>query len=339
MEGEVQDLAPWEVPPDESYWQALLSEGEYDASSATLAEESDPRTDAQQESLLSQQSAGLDQSESLPRVTSGDPDVWHTFVECQAEGKLVELPVVGYNRGGLLVLWDDVEGFVPASQLCEGAPYGDEQSRQEWLAAQVQNTLTLKAIEVDPAQNRLILSERAAKRAQPTDESVLDTLDAGDVCWGRVTNLCAFGAFVDLGGVEGLIHISELSWGRVSHPADVLQSGQEVQVYVLNVDPERGRVGLSVKRLHPDPWETVDSRYTVGQIVEGRVTNVVNFGAFVRLEEGLEGLIHVSELSRPDSAMGWPISEGDSIQVCIMNIDKSRHRMGLSLESAFPPGV
>jgi small subunit ribosomal protein S1 len=119
----------------------------------------------------------------------------------------------------------------------------------------------------------------------------------------------------------------------------MLQSGQEVQVYILNVDPDRGRIGLSVKRLVPDPWETVDSRYAVGQVVEGTVTNVVNFGAFVRLEEGLEGLIHISELSSPDSPMQWPISEGDSVQVSIMNIDKSRHRMGLSLESTFPAGV
>ena len=169
--------------------------------------------------------------------------------------------------------------------------------------------------------------------------SLLDRLKAGDVCWGRVTNLCAFGAFVDLGGMGGLIHISELSWGRVSHPADMLHSGQEVKVYVLNVDPGRGRIGLSIKRLGSDPWETVDSKFTVGQVVEGTVTNVVNFGAFVRLEEGLEGLIHISELSGPDSPMHWPINEGDSVQVCIMSIDKSRHRMGLSLETSFPAGT
>jgi small subunit ribosomal protein S1 len=339
MDGEVKDLAPWEVPPDESYWQALLSEGEYDPGRAAPEEGSDPCTDAEQEVLLSQQAADLDPSQSLSGLTSGDPDVWHTFIEYQAQERLIELPVVGYNRGGLLVLWDGIEGFVPASQLCEGAPYGDEHMRQDWLAAQVESSLTLKVIEVEPAQNRLILSEKAAKRTQPTDLSVLDRLKAGDVCSGRVTNLCAFGAFVDLGGMEGLIHISELSWGRVSHPSDMLHSGQEVKVYVLNVDLERGRIGLSIKRLGPDPWETVDSRFTVGQVVEGMVTNVVNFGAFVRLEEGLEGLIHVSELSGPDSPMQWPINEGDSVQVCIMSIDKSRHRMGLSLETSYPAGA
>lgn len=333
MEGEVKELAPWEVPPDESYWQALLSEGEHDIRAATPDEGTDPCVDAEHDPLFTQQVVNLGQGRNSPGPAADDPNTWHTFLEYQAQEKPVELQVVGYNRGGLLVQWDGVEGFVPASQLCEGAPYSDEQMRQKWLAAQVESTLTLKVIEVEPAQNRLILSERAVKRTQPTDLSVLDRLDAGDVCWGRVTNLCAFGAFVDLGGVEGLVHISEISWGRVSHPEDVLQSGQEIQVYVLNVDRERGRIGLSVKRLCPDPWETVDSRYMVGQIVEGTVTNVVNFGAFVRLEEGLEGLIHVSELGGPDLPVHWPVSEGDSIQVCIMNIDKSRHRMGLSLES------
>jgi small subunit ribosomal protein S1 len=136
---------------------------------------------------------------------------------------------------------------------------------------------------------------------------------------------------VDLGGVEGLIHISELSWGRVSHPSDALQSGQEIDVYVLNVDRERGRVGLSLKRLCPDPWHTVESKYEIGQVVEGTITNIVNFGAFVRIEEGLEGLIHTSELSDPASSFQHDIREGEVVRVRIVSIDRPRHRMGLSL--------
>jgi small subunit ribosomal protein S1 len=161
---------------------------------------------------------------------------------------------------------------------------------------------------------------------------VLDDLHAGEVCEGCVTNLCTFGAFVDLGGIEGLIHISELSWGRVGHPSDVLQSGQAVEVYVLNVDRDQGRIGLSLKRLQPDPWDSVEERYSVDQVVEGIVTNIVNFGAFVRLEEGLEGLIHTSELTGEMMPSLYTLREGESVQVRINSIEGSRHRIGLSLE-------
>jgi small subunit ribosomal protein S1 len=147
-----------------------------------------------------------------------------------------------------------------------------------------------------------------------------------------VTNLCSFGAFVDLGGLEGLIHVSELSWGRVDHPSDVLEPNQSVDVYVLNIDRERGRVGLSLKRLLPDPWQSVEERYCVGQTVEGIVTHVVVFGAFARIEEGLEGLIHVSELAEGDFLHPRNVvQEGDTVTARILNIDSARRRMGLSL--------
>jgi small subunit ribosomal protein S1 len=147
-----------------------------------------------------------------------------------------------------------------------------------------------------------------------------------------VTNLCSFGVFVDLGGLEGLVHVSELSWGRVEHPGDVLEPGQPVEVYVLNVDRERKRVGLSVKRLQPDPWQSVEERYRVGQIVEGVVTHVVDFGAFARVEEGLEGLIHVSELAEGNFLHPRNVvQEGDIVAVRVLNIDGARRRMGLSM--------
>jgi small subunit ribosomal protein S1 len=263
---------------------------------------------------------------------AGEPGCWTIFAEYQTEGKLVSLEVESYNRGGLLVRWMDVVGFVPASQLCDGIRYGDEGERLQDLSTRVESSLTLKVIEVDATKNRLILSERAARHIEEPDLNVLDELNPGDVCHGRITNLCTFGAFVDLGGVEGLIHISELSWGRVSHPADVLQSGQEVEVYVLNVDRSQGRVGLSLKRLLPDPWNSVEERYQVGQVVEGEITNLVNFGAFVRLEEGLEGLIHASELGGPSGSGIHSLREGDLVMVRINSIEGSRHRIGLSLD-------
>jgi small subunit ribosomal protein S1 len=198
--------------------------------------------------------------------------------------------------------------------------------------------LRLKIIELDPEQSRFVLSERATSSDEDRRKALLDRLSPGDVCQGRVTNLCSFGAFVDLGGLEGLVHVSELTWGRVDHPQDVLESGQPVEVYVINVDRGRGRVGLSLKRLQPDPWQFVEERYRVGQIVDGVVTHVVDFGAFARVEEGLEGLIHVSELA--DGDVSHPrnvISEGDVVRALVINIDSERRRMGLSLRQLDEP--
>ena len=150
---------------------------------------------------------------------------------------------------------------------------------------------------------------------------------------------------MDLGGIEGLIHISEISWDRVSHPSDVLEPGQDVTVYVVGVKPEERRIALSLKRLHPDPWAQIEDRYHVGDIVEGTITNVVGFGAFVRVEDGLEGLVHVSELA--DASVSHPrhvVREGERVRVRVLNIDKDKHRFGLSLrqthakEGAAPGG-
>jgi small subunit ribosomal protein S1 len=244
----------------------------------------------------------------------------------------VSLLVVGYNRGGLLVEWSSLRGFVPASQLVDFPSIPDGPSRRAELAARVGQRLTLRVIELDAEQNRLILSERAA-RAQPGERAELLTrVRPGDTVSGVVTNLCDFGAFVDLGGLEGLIHISEMSWGRVGHPADLVQRGHQVEAYVLSVHPDAGRIALSLKRLRPDPWETVHLRYRVGETVSGTVTNVVDFGAFARIEEGLEGLIHVSELAEghflhPRNV----VSEGQTIQARILHIDGRARRMGLTL--------
>jgi small subunit ribosomal protein S1 len=214
--------------------------------------------------------------------------------------------------------------------------YRDPRERVSKLSDRIGDSLTLCLIEVDVEQQRLVFSERAATNGPSSPVSLLNTLRPGDTCQGRVTNLTAFGAFVDLGGMEGLIHISEMSWDRVRHPGDVLHPGQEVTVYVVGVNPDERRIALSLKRLRPDPWKGVESRYQVGQIVEGTVTNVVSFGAFVRLEEGLEGLIHISELAEgsflhPRSV----VHEGDKVQVRVLNIDKHNHRLGLSLRQAY----
>src|SRR5690606_30896634 len=206
--------------------------------------------------------------------------------------------------------------------------------RRKLLGERIGETLSLRVIELNEEQNRLILSERAARALPGERADLLTRLRVGDTCSGHITNLCEFGAFVDLGGVEGLIHISELSWGRVGHPSDILTRGQFVEVYVLDVNKDAGRIALSLKRLHPDPWETVHERYHIGETVTGVITNVVDFGAFARIEEGLEGLIHVSELAEghflhPRNV----VQEGQEITARILSIDGRARRLGLTLRS------
>jgi small subunit ribosomal protein S1 len=212
----------------------------------------------------------------------------------------------------------------------------DAEERKAELASRIGEKLKLRVIEVDREKGRLILSERQLALGGRSADDVWERICEGDVCRGLVTNLCSFGTFVDLGGVEGLIHISEMSWGRVAHPRDVLRSGDEVEVYVLSVDRERQRIALSLKRLQPDPWSLVEERYKVDQLIEGTITNVVSFGAFARIEEGLEGLIHISELAEGDFLHPRNVvKEGDRVTVRILDIDSARHRLRLSLRQAW----
>jgi small subunit ribosomal protein S1 len=269
---------------------------------------------------------------SLARSFSAE-NRWAEAQELMSRGEVLELPVVGCNRGGLLVGWNGLRGFVPASHLLALTPSAEEETRREELRHFVGTRLSLRIIELDPDSDRFVLSERATQVEIGHHDDVLSNLQPGDICEGRVTNLCSFGAFVDLGGFEGLVHISELSWGRVGHPSDILEPGQTVAVYVLSVEPERERAGLSIKRLQPNPWQSVEEQYRVGQTVEGSVTHVVDFGAFVQVEEGLEGLIHVSELASGNPCDPRQIlHEGDDVLVEVLNIDSARRRIGLRLE-------
>jgi small subunit ribosomal protein S1 len=260
---------------------------------------------------------------------------WAEIRRIMDNDEVLTLPVIGYNRGGLLVEWRNLRGFVPASQLTDFPATPNNLVRRNALLERVGQTLKLRVIELSQEQNRLILSERAAQVQAGERADILKRLQPGDIVTGFVTNLTDFGAFVDLGGLEGLIHISELSWGRVGHPEDILERGQQVDVYVLDVDRVNARIALSIKRLRPDPWATVAERYQIGQIIEGTITNVVDFGAFACIEEGLEGLIHVSELAEghflhPRNV----VSEGQRIQARILSIDNRARRLGLSLRLA-----
>lgn len=250
---------------------------------------------------------------------------WPHIHELYHNDAIVELQVVGNNQGGLLVQGENINGFVPSSHLLN----------PDDILEYLQQSITLKVIEYDQERCRVVFSERAAQSGPGERLKLLDTLDEDTCVEGVVTTLTDFGAFVDLGGMEGLIHISELSWGRVDHPSDVVAVGDQVEVYVLSVDRENQKVALSLKKMCENPWETIADRYQTGQIVQAVVKNIVSYGAFVRIEEGVDGLIHVSELGvEGDNLSPWDILQKDqAVQVEIINLDPQSQRLGLSLEA------
>lgn len=258
---------------------------------------------------------------------------WRRLQQVYEASDLIHAQVVNYNKGGLLVNLDGVRGFVPASQV-SGISRGPETQKQSDMARMVGQELQLKIIEINRNRNRLILSERQAVQEvrEVKKDELLSLLEEGDIRTGTVSSVCDFGAFVDIGGADGLVHLSELSWSRVKHPSEVLKVGDKVQVYILSIDNERKRIALSVKRTQEEPWATVNERYQLGQAVACTITQLASFGAFARVEDGIEGLIHVSELG--DERVQHPrdvVQEGDVIEARIIRIDPARKRMGLSL--------
>src|SRR5713226_5227551 len=256
------------------------------------------------------------------------------------DGELLKARVIDYNKGGLIVDVAGIRGFVPISQILnlkreEVASGGENQETAAKLQSMKDKELQLKIIEINRARNRLILSERLAQQEwrQRRREELLDELKPGEVRRGVVSNLANFGAFVDLGGADGLVHISQLAWSRVNHPSEVLKVGQEVEVQVLSVDKDKKKIALSIKRAEVDPWTTVEQRYTPGQVVTGVVTKIAPFGAFARIEDGIEGLIHLSELM-PGMDPKASLHEGQQLQLRILRIDAERRRLGLSLRQA-----
>src|SRR6266496_2048503 len=265
---------------------------------------------------------------------------WRIAEEQYKNSELLKAKVIDYNKGGLIVDVSGIRGFVPISQILnlkreEVASGGENQETAAKLQSMKDKELQLKIIEINRARNRLILSERLAVQEwrQRRREELLDELKPGEVRKGVVSNLANFGAFVDLGGADGLVHISQLAWSRVNHPSEVLHVGQEVEVQVLSVDKEKKKIALSIKRAEVDPWTTVEQRYTPGQLVTGVVTKIAPFGAFARIEDGIEGLIHLSELT-PGVDPKTILHEGAQLQLRILRIDAERRRLGLSLRQA-----
>lgn len=264
---------------------------------------------------------------------------WQRAEEMLESGEIGTYEVIGYNKGGLLVRFGHLRGFIPASHVV-GLPRNlSEEERNKRLAEMIGQVIPAKVIEVDRRRRRLVLSQRLAEReyrAQRKAE-LFERLKPGDIVTGVVRSLRPFGAFVDIGGADGLLHVSEIGWTPVSHPRDVLRVGEEIQVEILRMDPERNRIALSRKRLLPNPWESIEERYQPGETVLVTITRVVDFGAFAQLEPGVEGLIHVSELADIDVAEPLKTVEpGDRVPVKILRVDSKRQRIGLSRRQADP---
>lgn len=312
----LSSVAPIDDTADEGWWQAVLQ----DAEGRPSPSRPHPPAEA---------------------FDDNPAEDWATASQLYEADQATDIEAVGYNRGGLLVMFRSLRGFVPVSHLVDFPINGaSEEMRRVALMRRVGQKLRAKVIEIDPAKSRVVFSERAARSADGARQTLLAQLEVGAVVEGLVTNVCDFGAFVDLGGVEGLIHVSEVSWNRVSHTRDVLSVDQTIQVAVIGIDRDHHRVALSYKRTRPDPWATVADRYQVGQVVEGRVTSVVNFGAFVALEDGLEGLIHVSELAEgqflhPRNVIG----EGETVRAQVLMIDGAHRRLSLSLRRLADPAA
>ncbi len=258
---------------------------------------------------------------------------WNRAQGLFEKDEVVELQVYGYNRGGVLVQGNGIQGFVPISHLVDMPCNANEDDRRQILNDYVGRTLELKVIECEPSQERIVLSERAALAGQGRRRQLFNTLKPGEIVHGTVTNVTDFGVFVDLGGLEGLIHVSELSWGRVQHPSVILKVAQPVDALVLMVSEENGRVALSLKRLQSNPWEQLVSNYHAGDVVPARITAIMRFGAFARLEEGIEGLIHISTIHMPAGRKDLDgfLSVGQQVKVRVLHIDAERRRLGLGL--------
>jgi small subunit ribosomal protein S1 len=271
-----------------------------------------------------------------PGPTPLDDD-WNRAQVLLESQEILETRVTGYNQGGLTVAFGRLRGFIPNSHLSMVPRNTTAEQQAQILSALVGKTIPVRILEVQRKRRRLLLSERLAERAWRDKQrhDLINQLHVGDRITGRVRSITSFGVFVDLGGADGLIHLSELSWHRVKQPQDVVTVGQEIIVEVLRVEPERGRIGLSRKRALANPWDHIEARYRPGQLVTVQVTNMVSFGAFAQIEPGIEGLIHISELS--DDYIDHPrqvVQRGQEYTARVLEIDHEHERVSLSLKQA-----
>lgn len=253
---------------------------------------------------------------------------WNTLSRFSKSKDLVSVRVASKVEGGLVVSYNGIKGFIPASQVTKEA--------EESLDTFIGKSLEVIVIQVDRKRRKVIFSHKVGKPKMSREDAarLIDGVEIGQVRGGKITSVKDFGVFVDLGGIEGLVHISEISWSRVGHPSEVLRSGQDVQVFVLGVDRENLKISLGMKQLETDPWVNVAEKYQIGQAVTGEVSRVVAFGAFVRLEQNLEGLIHISELSNQHiEKVEDVVKPGDSVKVKIIKLVPEEQRIGLSIKA------
>jgi len=260
---------------------------------------------------------------------------WENVEKMITEETVIDTKIIGFNKGGLIVAVGNLRGFVPSSQISSTrrAQSSGDTPEQRWQKM-VGQAISVRIIEVDRERRRLILTERSTNNESRSSmkDRVISELEEGKVYTGKVTSLADFGAFVNVNGADGLVHLSELSWDRLAHPKEMLEVGQEVKVKVINIDREKKRIGLSMRALQDDPWKNRVEKFSVGQLVEGSITRLTKFGAFARLEGDVEGLIHISELS--ENRVEHPkevLKEGEVKTLRVIRIDGEQHRIGLSL--------
>jgi small subunit ribosomal protein S1 len=309
---------------DEGWWESVLAEERRYSSAVSrtqpVTQTTSPAVPKKEESTLSSVAMNVD---------------WERVRGLYRDDHILSMKVTGHNRGGLLVEGDNgLSGFIPLSHLVELAGKSDLVDRDISLEGYEGKVLNVKIIECTPEEGRVVFSERAALSGPGRRSELFQSLQAGSRVKGSVTNITDFGVFVDLGGVEGLIHISELSWGRVTHPNHIVKLGQEIDVQVLDLSPERCRVALSLKRMTQNPWERASTDFAEGRVLPAEITSVLSYGAFARLEVGVEGLIHATEM--PIEAGQTPrdiLTEGQQVQVRVLHVDSGHQRMGLSLQT------
>ena len=304
--------------PDEGWWAAVLAD--------------EPKIAPQ----IDQDAPIVFPAESTKEPDGSKSSVnWIRVKQIFINDEIVKLNVVGYNRGGVLVADEDIHGFVPASHLIDLPGDLSEEDREQYLTSYLDRNISLKVIECAPDKERIVFSERAALAKEGQRMLLLNNLKPGDVVEGLVTNVTEFGAFVDLGGLEGLIHVSELSWGRVQHPSDIVKVDDKVRIVVLQVAEDEGKIALSLKQLKENPWKILSEKLSTGDVVEAVITSIVNYGAFARLDEGVEGLIHISSMNFPKQCTHIHdfLYDGQPVKVVVLSIDARKRRLGLKLES------
>ena len=304
--------------PDENWWAALLADEPPVIGAPEILY--GPRINVEKPKKIRKKRASVD---------------WEKAYRVFQNDEIISLRVVGCNRGGLLVSDESLHGFVPASHLIDIPGEISDDVREHYLTSYVDREISLKIIECEQDLERVVLSERAALAEEGKRKQLLENLCEGDIVSGIVTNITSFGAFIDLGGLEGLAHVSELSWGRVVDPSEVLKVDDHVEAMVLQISESEAKIALSIKRLKENPWEKVAQKLSPGDIIDAMISNIEKYGAFARLEEGIEGLIHISTINFPNSCYDIEdfLCEEQPVKVRVLNIDPKKRRLGLKLES------